>query len=312
MALRSTRLATVVSLLAVAGCLNPTDDSENRFPDLGALADAGAGGDDGGADPGGYPAAFRVTCIKIRNLGSATAEDFQAQLLSHQWQQDIVDFKLNILFVVRALDRAAGTSSLQVNSGEGTGDADLCTAPASTSDVFQGPAADGEVPFPVSGAVHGGLDTAPDGTTAEGSVALDVGLTPADLIYIHSQDDDGTAFNCTPDEALPDAVPLRAVQGRFGVSPDAATATGTINGCLTFAEGSQLCSCLGACQGDGPDDVQTEGQCAGCPKGGIPLTDMLIGITSTEHCTGVMGETAFDLGVEIVASRLAGVPAVCE
>ena len=295
--------------LALAACANPLDSSENVLPAL--SADAGEGGADD-AGTGGFPAAFRFTCIKIRQLGSVDSEGMQARLLSTTWLQDIRDYKLNILFVVGALDRAGGAATLQVNSGVGPSDDDQCTEPGSVSGTLVATAQDGVVPFEASTDFDEGCLAGEAGSTEEGAAELGLALTPADQVWIHSQDDDGTAFNCTPDPSLPDGVPLRAAHGRFGLSGDGAAAMGEMTGCLTWSEGAALCSCLGRCTAAGPDDVQTEGGCAGCPKGGIPLTSMLAGITSTEHCTELMGEEAFDLRVEFVASRLPGFPVLCE
>ena len=88
-------------LVGVPGnpCSSETDDSENVLPDFGSLADAGPDEGDGGAGSSGYPAAFRLTCISIQQLGSVGADGFQTQLLSRQWQQDVADYKLNILFL---------------------------------------------------------------------------------------------------------------------------------------------------------------------------------------------------------------------
>lgn len=142
------------------------------------------------------------------------------------------------------------------------------------------------------------------GATSGGTYELVLG--PTDVVYIYAQDDDGTTFNCTLDDALPDAVPVRAVQATLTASADGETMAGTLLGCLREDEAMALCSCLVSCNpGQGSE------ACSGCPDGSVPLRELLSGVNPSKRCTDLVGANAFDIGLGFTASALPSVPTTC-
>jgi hypothetical protein len=135
---------------------------------------------------------------------------------------------------------------------------------------------------------------------------FDLQTAAADVVYIYAEDDDGTSFNCT-DSATPDAVPIHAVQATFTLSEDESVAYGSLTGCLVESEAEELCSCLGACVP--PAEPYPE---CGCNPDATPLRDLLLGVTPTDNCTEIMGESAFDMTLSFVADRLPILPVTCE
>ncbi len=337
-------LSSVVLLAPLGPACSPNelDDSLNALPQLEQGEDAGRDsgpehrdqgpgpedlgprGDvhDGGLPQIALPATYRFECIDVMRLGSAGEEDFQTRLLETQWNLDIPDFKLNILFDFIEADAAAGTAKFQVRSGVGSAGDALCGEAQSDSPVFDAQLTTRRQEHRVHPDFRPDrgqcvdTETAATESGAYGSILAD--LTRDDLLYIYAEDDplegqdEGIAFNCTADDQVPDAVPLRGARASVTVTPDGEQVIGVITGCLTHSEGSALCSCLGTCTGStGPDDVQPDGDCAGCPKGGVPLTAMLVGVVSTPECTAAMGEEAYDMEIAFTARRLPNVPERC-
>ena len=328
-ALSCTPPSLVALLLGLAACTNPTDDTANRLPEAGpvttgdatvrdvAVVPDGAGALDGGGVPTDLlPSFYRFECMEVRKLGSVGADGFQAALLRSQWNTDIDAYKLNILIAIDTLDPAQGTGSIRVASGVGTGPDDQCLESQSTSEpypVIFRPREQEYACVDTGGSDHEGACVEARQSASGVYGSLDFELAPEDLFYIYAEDHNHTPFNCTPDPAVADAVPLRAVTGTFTVSGDGEVLSGNILGCLTLEEGSRVCSCLNACHGaTGPEDVRTEGDCAGCPKGSIALTTLLFGVEPTERCTQLMGEDAFDMDIAFCADRLGHLPVSCE
>lgn len=303
----------VPSLLLPAGCASD-DGSVNVLPTPSTSTSTGTNGD-GSSDVGAtdgqleFPQVYRFDCVDIQELGDADGSVLQAKVLENTWASDIESYKLSILLEVMERDEAAGTATIGIRSGRGTGPEDLCNEPSSVTD-----------PYMVGHDPNVGLweptsetsmcsvmsaGSAPRG----GSYIIDLG--PQSLIYVYAEDDDGTRFNCTPDQSVPDAVPIRAVQAEVTADETGSSIAGVLTGCLLESEAMSLCSCLGACAAEGPDDVQVDGQCAGCPKGGSPLRDLLGGINNSQRCTDLMEATAFDLRVAFTAVALPSIPPTC-
>ena len=129
---------------------------------------------------------------------------------------------------------------------------------------------------------------------------------PAQVFYIYAEDDDGTPFSCTVDER-PDAVPLQGIVAEFSLAADGQTASGTLTGCLSEADSNSLCSCIGACD----PDLPVPASCTGCMPGGLPLGTLLGDIGTSENCTSLLGEPAFDMVVGFTATRLPAIPETC-
>lgn len=309
--------ALVATALALTGCANPTDDRINIFPFTGVSADATPDvPEEIAIDP--TSESYRVDCIRIETLGSVGPDGFQTQFLGRAWTNDITAFKLNVLFDVVGRNVGDGALSLQLHSGIGTSIADMCNEPSSDSPVVDGTyVLDGgdKIPFLTA---DGGPPTEEDpcivdkpGSTGLGDVGT-VQLGNDDRVFIYAEDDNGVPFNCTSD-ATPDAVPLRAIQFTMTLSPDGNRAAGRLNGCLTLAEAGVLCSCIGKCTGsNGPEDVQADGICKGCPLGGKPLATQLAGVEPTAHCSELLGQEAFDLIANFSATRMPKKPTTCE
>jgi len=319
-------LAAVVC--AASGC--PADDDDENVLPTQASADAsgsatGSGTDSGSAsvtdsmtttDPsaegtadstgGGtvFPQAYRFECVDIQILGDADGTALQAQLLETTWNSDIDAYKLNIIFEVASRDDEAGTGTVGIRSGIGTDASDLCSEPTSESDI---------VPITYDASITAWEPTdaeeqcsAMAGAGAASGGTYELALGPNDLVYIYAQDTDGTTFNCTADDALPDAVPIRAVEATLTASVDGGSMAGTLLGCLAEDEAEALCSCLGQCIAG-----QMNENCAGCPEGSVPLRSLLGDILPSQRCTDLIGVPAYDIGLGFTASALPSVPTTC-
>ncbi|MBC8066829.1 MAG: hypothetical protein IAG13_00725 [Deltaproteobacteria bacterium] len=308
-------LVVAASLLACGG----GDDGEsatNVLPTQGATEESSGAGtvasmsmstteaDSTDGEPQGIPVAYRFECIDIQVLGDADGTSFQANLLEDTWSDDIDDYKLNIMFEVQERDASAGTARVGIRSGIGSGAGDLCSEPSSESDVIDvlyepeavlwAPSAD-DGACSVAGAA---------GAPTDGSYTMTLG--PDVLVYIYAQDTDGVTFNCTADDALPDAVPVRAVEAQLTTSADGSSVSGTLTGCLLGSEAQALCSCLGQCNAAMPNE-----NCGGCPDGSVPLRDLLVGINPSTRCSDLTGADAFDLTLGFNASALPAIPTQC-
>ncbi|MBV1858138.1 MAG: hypothetical protein KUG77_06970 [Nannocystaceae bacterium] len=254
------------------------------------------------------PVTYRFDCIDIQMIGDADSTVIQAQILGNTWGSDIDQFKLNILLEVASRDAEAGEAMLGILSGVGPDAAGQCAQSETVSDLIPVTFAASETRWGPGSAV--GECSAP--TSGSDGVSYQMELPPDRVVYIYSEDNDETPFNCTPAGGTPDAVPIRAVRAEVSTDASEGLVWGTLNGCLLEAEAQGLCSCLGACAGMGPDDLQTEGVCAGCPVGGTPLAVLLGGVNPSENCSSIMGEPAFDLLLGFSGVALPHVPTACE
>jgi hypothetical protein len=260
--------------------------------------------DSSGGEAHAIPVAYRFECIDIQVLGDADGTAFQARLLEDTWNSDIDSYKLDIMFEVQERDAAAGTARVGIRSGIGTGAGDLCSEPSSESEVI-------DVVYDAQSALwapstdEGTCSApAPGGTATDGSYTMTLGADV--LVYIYAQDTDGTVFNCTADDGLPDAVPVRAVEAQLTTSPDGSTVAGTLTGCLLGSEAQALCSCLGECNAANPNE-----NCGGCPDGSVPLATLLGGINPSTRCTELTGADAYDLTLGFSAIALPAIPTPC-
>lgn len=250
------------------------------------------------------PIAYRFECIDIQQLGDADGTVFQATLLEDTWSSDIDEYKLNIIFEVVSRDAAASSGEVAIRSGIGTGAADQCAEATSMSEVITVDY-DPELAVWSPNEGDGTCSAAAEaGTPSSGSYTMS--LPPETIVYIYAQDTNGVTFNCTEDAALPDAVPVRAVEAELTTSTDGQTVAGQLTGCLLETEAEALCSCLGACN---PKTMNEE--CAGCPTGSVPLRSLLQGINPSKRCSDLMAASAFDLTIGFTASALPTVPMTC-
>ena len=252
--------------------------------------------------PDAFPRTYRFDCVDIQIVGDGDGEAFQAVVLENAWTADIRDTKLNILLTVVERDEEAGTARLQVTSGVGSSASDLCNEPGSVSEVFDA----GYEPSVSSWTdARDEMLCSKDGAGVSAAGTYELNLGPEQVVYVYAEDDDGTTFNCTPPDELPDAVPIRAVEARVTVDPDEQVGSGSLLGCLSVSEASGLCSCIGACIGEPHED------CGGCPDGSRPLSVLLEGINPSRRCTELLGEDAFDLQLGLVTEVLGYVPETC-
>jgi len=250
------------------------------------------------------PVAYRFECIDIQQVGDADGTVFQASLLEDTWSSDIDDYKLNIIFEVVSRDAEASSGEVAIRSGIGTGVDDMCAEETSQSDVIT---VDYDPTLALWSPNEGdGTCSAPaeSGVASGGSYTMTLG--PDVIVYIYAQDTNGLTFNCTEDGAVPDAVPVRAVEAQLTASVDGSTAAGQLTGCLLSTEAEALCSCLGECN---PQTMNE--QCAGCPDGSVPLRSLLQGINPSKRCTDLMAADAFDLTIAFTATALPTVPTTC-
>ena len=313
----------LVSSLGALGCTNGEGNEPNVLPDpSGADTTSGtstgsttlpvetgsdSGSDSGTSDDDPVPVTYRFDCVDIQGVGDADGTAIQAQVLESTWGNDIDSFKLNIMLEVESRDPASGEAQLGIRSGVGPDASDLCAEENTISDPIPVSFIEGDTRWGASN-TDGECSTSMAGT--DGST-YEMQLPPERVVYIYAQDDDTTTFNCTPDAATPDAVPIRAVQAEVSTNAVENAIWGTLTGCLLQSDAAALCSCLGSCSGDGPDDLQTEGVCAGCPTGGNPLEVLLGGVNPSDNCTAVMGAPAFDLRIGFSARALPSVPTAC-
>jgi hypothetical protein len=244
---------------------------------------------------------YRINCLDIQSLGDADDTVFQVATLQNVWTNDIANFKLNILLDLLSVDEAAGTGSITVRSGVGSGGSDQCahveTASAEFPIVYEPMVtewAPSDIPKTCAAAAASG---------GSGTFTLDLG--PDDRIYIYAEDHDGTAFNCSLEAAAPDAIPISALSATISSTADRSALAGTLTGCMAQADAQNICSCLSVCSGNQHPD------CPGCPGGALPLGVLLGGIFTTPHCTDLLGEPAFDVVLEFSARRLSDVPEAC-
>jgi hypothetical protein len=265
-------------------------------------------GADGTADSTGagadFPQAYRFECIDIQQLGDSDGTALQANILQQTWNNDIDAYKLNIVFEVATRDDAAGTATVGIRSGIGTNASDLCSEATSQSDIVD-VGYDAAVTMWTQSDADGECSTAAAGGEASGGT-YDMALPADTIVYIYAQDTDGTTFNCTADEALPDAVPVRAVEATLTVSADGQEVQGNLLGCLREDEAEALCSCLVMCN----PEMENE-NCGGCPTGSIPLRTLLGDIEPSQRCTDLVGGNAFDIGIGFTAAVLPAVPTPC-
>ena len=300
--------ATLVALLTVssASACSSDDGTANVLPM--PLSTSGAG-EDTGVGEFEIPRSYRFDCIDIQGIGDADGTVVQATVLENAWSNDITNYKLNIIMSVTERDEVAKTATVAIGSGVGTESSDLCNERGSVTDPYViGYDAD----------VTAWQPSSERGTCSTMSAAADphggtytIELGANDLIYIYAEDDDGTHFNCNPDEAVPNAVPIRALHAEVTANAAGSVLAGVLTGCLLETEAASLCSCVGACAADGPDDLQDDGVCAGCPKGSNPLRGLLGNIGNSDRCTNIMGESAFDLVIGFSAVALPTVPETC-
>ena len=295
-------VVSLAALVALGSCAEDDDGGENVIT---AGNDSGGDDDDDDDDDDAagptFPAAYRFGCIDIQIIGDADGTAVQASLLESTWTNDIALYKLNIILNVLERDEEAGTATLQVTSGVGTSDDDLCAEANTISDEHAATYTVGEALW---GEASDG-DLCSESTDSGGAGTYHFELPPEDVIYIYAEED-GTTLNCNPAGNAPDAIPIRAIEADVTVNADETTGYGSLTGCLTEAEAMGICSCLGSCVGDtqNPD-------CGDCPTGATPLRSLLTGIDPSDRCTDLMGETAFDLQIGMVTELLPQMPAAC-
>jgi hypothetical protein len=200
------------------------------------------------------------------------------------------------MLTVRSRDDTAGMAELVIGSGIGPDAGDLCAEPTTAGDPRPAGFDAAEAAWQPSGAE--GACAEPAGAGAFGGTYT-FEVDAADTIYIYAQDTDGTVFNCVPGGSAPNAVPLHAITATVTVDEAEDVSAGQLSGCLVDAEAQVLCSCLGQCAGSPHAD------CGGCPDGSVPLAQLLGGVGPTDHCTDLMGETAYDLTVRFTTRRIA-------
>jgi hypothetical protein len=265
----------------------------------------------GGVQPA-LPGTHRFDCLDIVDLGDSNGDGqpdggaIQALLLQNTWAADIQDFRLNILLSVQSVDAASGMAEMMIASGIGPDADNQCAEPSSVSDMLESgfdAAMAAWQPLQAPGAC---AEPAAGGPADFGGTYT-LALGAQDTIHIYAQEADGTTLNCVPGSGAPNAVPLHAVQATLTMDEAAGIAAGELTGCLLASEAQDLCSCLSDCNGSGHPD------CGGCPNGSVPLSALLGGVGSTENCTNLMGDTAYDLRVRFSTQRIAAdQPMACE
>lgn len=315
---------SMLGLLGALGCTNGEGNEPNVLPEpIGgssssttatptssttAVAEVSSdSGSETGMPADDTPKTFRFNCVDIQTIGDADGTAIQAQLLENTWGNDIDLFKLNIMLEVESRDFETGEAQLGIRSGVGPDASGLCSEENTISELITVAFTEGETRW--AGTDASGECSTPSQGSSGNSYQME--LPPERVVYIYAEDDDTTTFNCTPDAGTPDAVPIRAVTAEVSTDANENVIWGTLDGCLLESDAAGLCSCLGSCGGTGPDDLQTEGDCAGCPTGGTPLGVLLGGVNPSDNCTTVMGEPAFDLTIGFSGSKLPNVPTAC-
>jgi hypothetical protein len=240
--------------------------------------------------------------MDVQVLGSADSESIRAGLMEGTWGSDIAGFRLNLLVDFLSLDEASGTGELMVRSGIGKNNNDQCTEPNSDSQVFP-------VTFQPGVSAYSADDSegmcSKEDTTSPAFGTFQLDLQPQDVLYIYAENNQGVSFNCTSDPT-PDAVPIRAVSATFTLSEDEQTAWGNLTACMAEAEAETICACLGQCLNPDPPHAL-----CGCNEAASPLSDLLVGVTTTDECTALMGEPAFDVQIGFTTPRLPNIPERC-
>lgn len=316
--------ATLLALTLAAGCTGDPDTRPNVLPDFRPLPDQGrpdatGGGPGGGAvvPPGPeFPQAYRFECIHIDKLGENQANGappIQAGVLNRLWVADINKHRLNILIGIDSVDTVTNQAQVFIGSGIGLDDASQCREPTTDGTRFPAALQPGTAVYATAPAADTTTCARP---AAEGEAAyatVDVNVPSEGAIYIYAQDEKGVYFNCTPDEALPQAVPLRQVRARVTLTPSGDRIAGELTACLLESDIAQLCSCIGQCAATSLEDtIPADMECGGCPKGGIPLAKQLMGIISSPECEALTGGTAYELKATFNAVNLPGDPALCQ
>jgi hypothetical protein len=312
----------LVIIMLGAGCGWNYTPSDNTLPAPTAQSESDGEGETSGSegDPPGsegdpppatgeteepeqddLPASYRVECMDIQSLGDADDTVFQVAILQDVWTNDIANFKLNVIFDVLSLDEAAGTGTVTIRSGVGSGWNDQCAYAQTGSAEFP----INYEPMVTTWAPSDAADTCatPVETGGSGTFALELGAD--DRFYIYAQDDDGTAFNCSLEAGAPDAIPILAVSATISSTADGSALAGRLTGCMAEADTREICSCLSVCSGN------QHPKCPGCPGGALPLGDLLGTIFTTQRCTELLGEPAFDAVIDFSARRLPNVPETC-
>lgn len=294
----------MIACLLGSGACGGGEDPPNMLPSGSGTSDPSTTeitADTTAAPPVSFPATYRFDCIDIIELGDSDNDGqpdggaIQANVLEGVWGDDIADYKLNVMLAVRDRDEAAGTATVVVGSGIGaTADA-LCTEPTTAGAEQTAGFELGTGQWQPSGTPGTCADPA-SGEGFGGTYSFE--LSAADTIYVYAEDDDGTVFNCVPGGASPDAVPLHAVRATVTVDATEQISAGQLTGCLVDTEAQALCSCLDECSGIPHAD------CGGCPDGATPLAELLGDVGTTEPCTQIMGEPAYDLTVGFTTTRL--------
>lgn len=269
----------LIVLGTFAACTGNPDSSPNVLPDWEKSADVAVPDVSAscGASLDSLPAQYRFTTITIEQLGSDGPTGFLTLFLQFQWTADIDDYKWNQVFAIAPGEAGTQEVSVQVLSAVGTMDGDLCSLQPAESEKYVTPFGNGCLSYEFP------------------------------RLNIYTEDNEGTAFNCSTDPDVGDMIPIQGVSGTLSVSPDGESVTGEFIGCLTEAHTLSLCSCIGDCV---PGDAHPG--CPGCPEGSAPLKESLGNLVTTETCTELLGEPAFDLRAAFVATRLQTEAGVCE
>jgi hypothetical protein len=306
-AARDLALSCAVSL-GLLGCGWDYKPSDNVLPST-TVADETTTSDETpdpetGDETGGgeaLPASYRFNCVDIKSMGDADESVFQVITLQNTWAADIANFKLNILIDLLEEDPELETGTITIRSGVGPNAGNQCGQPDTASVEFPVDYAPGDGAWAPSS--EGDLCASADTGAASGSYTLQ--MSADENVYIYAEDDDGTPFNCSVAGDAPDAIPIYALDATMTMTEDRNTLAGTLTGCVTQSEALGVCSCLSVCGASEHPD------CGGCPTGSVPLGLLLGGIGTTDNCSGLMGEPAFDIVLEFSAQRLGSVPMTC-
>jgi hypothetical protein len=299
----------VFGLLALPACSGDDGGGGNVLPTSTsdgtdtAGTTASTAGTDSGAMGNMFPATYRFTCIDIQQIGDSDGTVLQANLLESQWQLDMNSFKLNILADLLERNDDAGSGVMQIRSGVGSGEADVCTE-ANTESTLHDVVYDTEFAGYGPSSDVDALPCSEESTDAMGGSYI-LSAAATDVFYIYAEDDDGTMFNCVADPAIPNAVPLRAVQATFTQNAEGTRVWGGLSGCLVESEAEALCSCLGVCGTADHED------CGGCQTGSIPLRALLGNIEADAECTATMGAPAMTMKIGFIADLMGAVPMTC-
>jgi hypothetical protein len=306
---RSVHVTFALATASLSTSCAPDEGADNVLTggdDGSGTTDTGTGGSTGA--PVELPATFRFECLDVQTLGDADGDQFQARLLSNTWNEDIDDYRLSIMVTLVERDDPGGSATLRLASGVGPSADGLCAEPSSQLGPVFGTYDPQTAAFgPSSGDCSAELGA--DADPAGGTYTLTLGTD--EVAYVFAEENDTTVLNCTADPATADAVPIRAVDTSFSASADGASYYGLMSGCLLESEGLNLCSCLKDCEGDGPDDLQADGDCQGCPTGGVPLTELLTGINPSDRCSDLMGAPAYDVVMTFSGRVLPANPETC-